>query len=103
MGPPLTWRGWFGTKWWSGGQATWLAGRVERPPLTWASPPRVDVWQPRLGRNRLKPWPASQGVGSAGLPLDPLSLWSGPLGPYVKYTSVVMMILTFGELHFVIP
>jgi hypothetical protein len=49
MGPPLTWRGWFGTKWWPGGQATWLAGRVEQPPLTWASPPRVDAWQPKLG------------------------------------------------------
>jgi hypothetical protein len=30
-------------------------------------------------------------------------LGSGPLGPHVKYTPVVMMILTFGQLHFVIP
>jgi hypothetical protein len=28
---------------------------------------------------------------------------SGPLGPRVKYTPVVMMILTFDQLHFVIP
>jgi hypothetical protein len=26
-----------------------------------------------------------------------------PLGPHVKYTSVVMMILTSGQLYFVIP
>jgi hypothetical protein len=36
-------------------------------------------------------------------PLGPLSLGSGPIGPCVKYTPVVMMILTFGLLHFVIP
>jgi hypothetical protein len=35
--------------------------------------------------------------------LGPLGLGSGPLGPRVKYTPVVMMILTFGQLHFVIP
>jgi hypothetical protein len=39
----------------------------------------------------------------AGRPLGPLGLGSGPLGPHVKYTPVVMMILTFGQLHFVIP
>jgi hypothetical protein len=38
-----------------------------------------------------------------GWPLGPLSLGSGPLGPRVKYTLVVMMILTFSQLHFVIP
>jgi hypothetical protein len=27
----------------------------------------------------------------------------GPLGPRVKYTPVVMLILTFGQLYFVIP
>jgi hypothetical protein len=27
----------------------------------------------------------------------------GPLGALVKYTLVVMMILTFGQHHFVIP
>jgi hypothetical protein len=37
------------------------------------------------------------------LPLVPLSLGSGPLGPCVKYNPMVMMILTFGQLHFVIP
>jgi hypothetical protein len=26
-----------------------------------------------------------------------------PLGPHVKYTPVVIMILIFGQLHFVIP
>jgi hypothetical protein len=28
---------------------------------------------------------------------------SSPLRPHVKYTLVVMMILTFDQLHFVIP
>jgi hypothetical protein len=46
---------------------------------------------------------AHQGVGLASRPLGPLSLGSGPLGLHVKYTPVVMMILTFGQLHFVIP
>jgi hypothetical protein len=36
-------------------------------------------------------------------PLGPLGLGFGPLGPRVKYTPMVMMILTFGQLHFVIP
>jgi hypothetical protein len=35
--------------------------------------------------------------------LGPLGLGSAPLGPCVKYTPMVMMILTFGQLHFVIP
>jgi hypothetical protein len=103
MEPPLTWRARFGTRWRPGGQATWPGGRVERPPPTQPSPPRVDVWQPRLGLNHLKPWPAGQGVGPAYWPLGPLGLGSGPLGPHVKYTPVVMMILIFVQLHFVIP
>jgi hypothetical protein len=96
MGPPPTWRGWFGARWRPGGQATWPADQVDRPPPTRPSPPRVDAWQPRLGPNRLKPWPADEGVGPACRPLDPLSLGSGRLGPRVNYTLVVMMILTFG-------
>jgi hypothetical protein len=67
------------------------------------SPPHVNTWQPRLGPNRLKPWPVGQGVGSTGQPLGPLGLASGPLGPRVKYTPMMMMILAFGQLHFVIP
>jgi hypothetical protein len=39
----------------------------------------------------------------AGRPLGLLGLGFGPLDPHVKYTPVVMMILTFGQLHFVIP
>jgi hypothetical protein len=96
MGPPPTWRDRFGARWWPAGQATWSTGQVERPPPTRASPPRVDAWQRRLGTNRLKQYPA-------GRPLGPLSLGSGPLGPRVKYPPMVMMILTFGQLHFVIP
>jgi hypothetical protein len=38
-----------------------------------------------------------------GRPMGPLDLGSGPLGPHVQYTPVVMMILTFGQLYFVIP
>jgi hypothetical protein len=36
-------------------------------------------------------------------PLGPFGLGFGPFGPYVKYTPMVMMILTFAQLHFVIP
>jgi hypothetical protein len=39
---------------------------------------------------------------SAGQPLGPLDLGSGPLDPCVKYTPMVMMILIFGQLHFFI-
>jgi hypothetical protein len=77
--------------------------RVERTPLTRPYHPHVDVWQPRLGLNCLKPWPVGEGVGPIDWPLGPLGLGSGLLGPHVKYTPVVMMILTFGQLHFVIP
>jgi hypothetical protein len=39
-----------------------------------------------------------QGVGPAG------QAWGlAPLGPCVKYTTVVMIILIFGQLHLVIP
>jgi hypothetical protein len=89
MGPQPTWRCRFGTRWWP-------VGLVERPPLTRASPRHVDAWQLRLGPNCLKPWPTGQ-------PLGPLGIGSGPLGPHVKYTPVVMMVLTFGQHHFVIP
>jgi hypothetical protein len=77
-------------------------GWVEWPPPTQASP-HVDAWQPRLGLNYLKPWPASQGVGPTCRPLGLRGMGSGPLDPRVKYNPVVMMILTFGQLHFVIP
>jgi hypothetical protein len=82
--------------WWLGGQNARPADHVDQPPLTQASPPRVDMWRPRLGANRLKPWPC-------GRPLGPFSLEFGLLGPRVKYTPTVMMILTFGQIHFVIP
>jgi hypothetical protein len=85
------------------GQPSHMAGRVELSPPNQPSPPHVDAWQARLRSNRLKPWPADQGVGPASWPLCPLGLESGPLGPRVKYTPVVMMILIFGQLHFVIP
>jgi hypothetical protein len=39
---------------------------------------------------------------AGGWPLGPLGLGFGPLGPRVKYTPVVMLILAFGQLHFVI-
>jgi hypothetical protein len=38
-----------------------------------------------------------------GWPAGPFSLGFGQLSPCVKYTHVVMMILTFGQLYFVIP
>jgi hypothetical protein len=43
------------------------------------------------------------GIQPASWPLGPFSLEFGPLSPRVKYTLMVMMILTFGQLHFVIP
>jgi hypothetical protein len=94
-GTSTAWRGRFGAGWWPASRVLW-------PPPTRASP-RVDAWQPRHGANNLKPWPASQGVGPASQPLGPLHLGSGPLGPRVKYTPVVMMIFTFGPLQFAIP
>jgi hypothetical protein len=66
---------------------SWPAGwtGLNRLSLPTRASPRVDAWKPRLGQNRLKPWPA-------GRPLGPLSLGSSPLGPCVKYTPVVLMI-----------
>jgi hypothetical protein len=75
----------------------WPTDRVERPPPTRPSPPCVDMWKPRLRPNRLKTWLARR---PAPRPIRP-GVW--PLGPHVKYTPMVMMILTFGQLHFVIP
>jgi hypothetical protein len=63
----------------------------------------VDAWQQGLRLNRLTPLSAGEGVAPASRPLGPLDLGSSPLGPHVKYTLVVMMILTFGKLDFVIP
>jgi hypothetical protein len=102
MEPALTWIGQFGVRWRPGGQAMWPARQVERSPLTQPSPPHVDAWQLRLRLNRLKPWQTGHGVGPAGRPLGPVGLGSGPLGPHVKYTPIVMMILTISQLHFVI-
>jgi hypothetical protein len=93
MGPPLTWGGQFGARWWLAGQAMWPVGRVEWLPPTRAFPPRVDVWQPSLGPNRLKLWPAGRPLGAFGL----VRTWS-----MCQIHYVVMMILTFGQLHFVI-
>jgi hypothetical protein len=56
----------------------------------------------KLGLNRHKTCPTGQGVGPASHPLGSLGLGFGPLGPCVKYTPVVMMILIFGQLHFLI-
>jgi hypothetical protein len=85
-GRPAKWqKGQFDARWW-----------LERPPPTRPSPPRVDAWQPRHGLNHLKSWSEGQGFGPVDEPLGPLGVGSGPLGPRVKYTPVVIMILTFG-------
>jgi hypothetical protein len=99
MGPPLTWRGRFGSRWRSDGQATWPAGRVERPPPTFSTNSAFSS-SCRCVATKARAEPPET---LAGRPLGPLGLGSGPLGPRVKYTPVVMMILTFGQLHFVIP
>jgi hypothetical protein len=47
-----------------------------------------------------------EAVGQTGIKrgrLGPFGLGFGPLSPCVKYTAVVMMILTFGQFYFVIP
>jgi hypothetical protein len=72
-GPPPTWRGRFGARWRSGGQAKWPADRVERSPPTfstdsafssscrrvatnaWTKPPQTLV-------GRLAPGPTWPGV-----------------------------------------
>jgi hypothetical protein len=71
-----------------------------------AKPPQTLADWPRSWAGRLAPGPTRRGVWptwSADWPLGPLGVGSGPLGRCVKYTPVVMMILTFGQLHFVIP
>jgi hypothetical protein len=37
MGPPPTWISQFSARWWSGGQAVWPIGRVDRPPPTFST------------------------------------------------------------------
>jgi hypothetical protein len=46
------------------GRPVGWSGLHRHSPLTQACP-HVDAWQPRLGPNRLKPWPIGQGVGPA--------------------------------------
>jgi hypothetical protein len=94
-------------RWWLGGQATCPVGWVEGPPPTFSTDSGFSSSGRRVattvGPNRLKPWLASQRVGPVGRPLGSLALGSGPLGLHVKYTPMVMMILTFGQLHVVVP
>jgi hypothetical protein len=100
MGPPLTWSGQFGTGWLPAGQATWSADRVERLPPTFYT----DSGFSSSFRCVATKAQAEQHQTLTGqLALRPLDLGSGPLGPRVKYTPVVMSILTFCQLHFVIP
>jgi hypothetical protein len=80
-----------------------VAGWVERIPPPSPSSSRVDTCPQSLGSNRLKTWSAGQGAGLADRQLGPFDLGFGPFNPHVKYSLVVMMILKFGQLHFVIP
>jgi hypothetical protein len=102
---------WFG-KQWSCGVVT---ARVQTDAVWSFHHSRWDLHQSTypipLGRSGLtllsrcvatKSW-AEPPQTMANRTLDPLGLGSGPLAPYVKYTTVGMMILTFGQLHFVIP
>jgi hypothetical protein len=68
-------------------------------PSSWTD---VETCQPSPGPSWLKPWPPGQRVVSAGWHLGPPGLGFGPLGPCVKYTPMAMLILAFGQLHFVI-
>jgi hypothetical protein len=87
----------------SGGRPTGWSGLHLLSPPPWPSTPRVDTCPRNRRPNRHITWPVSQGVWPAGRCLCPFSLGFGPLGPTVKYTPVVMMILTFDQLYFVIP
>jgi hypothetical protein len=103
---PPTWQGRFGA---NGHPAGHPCGRSATPlglhrlqasdPSLWTD---VEMCQPSPGPSQLKPWLAGHGVGLASRPLCPLGLGFDPLGPRVKYTLVVMLILTFGQRHFVI-
>jgi hypothetical protein len=75
--------------------ATWLADWVERLPPPWPSSSHVDMCPRSREPDRLKSWPVGRPIGSFGLGF-------GPPRPRVKYTPVAIMILTFGQLHFVI-
>jgi hypothetical protein len=77
----------------------WPTGRVEQPQLTFST----DLGFFSSFRCVATKARAEPPQTLAGRPLGPLSLGFGPLGPRDKYTPVVMMILTLGQLHFVIP
>jgi hypothetical protein len=49
------------------------------------------------------PWGSSTNLEKSVWCQVVASLGFGPLGTCVKYTPVMMMILTFGQLYFVIP
>jgi hypothetical protein len=85
------------------GQPDVWSGLHQLSPLPWPSTPRVDMCPRSHGPNRHKTWLTSHGVWPTDWPLGPFTMGFGPLGPCVKYTPVVMMILTFGQLYFVIP
>jgi hypothetical protein len=77
----------------------WPVGQVEWPPLTFSTDSGFSSSCKHVATKAHAKPPQTL----AGRPLGPLSLGSGPLGPRVKYNLVVMMILTFGQLQFVIP
>jgi hypothetical protein len=84
----------------AGGQPMWPVSRVERSPPTFS----MDSGFACSGRHmatkaQAEPPPTL----AAGRSLGSLGLGSSPLGPCVKYTPMVMSILTFDQLHFVIP
>jgi hypothetical protein len=78
--------------------STWSADHSSRPQLSSSLGSfLVNRRRDMSTKSQAKP---TQTV--AGRPLGPLGLGFGPLGLGVKYTPVVMLILTFGQLHFII-
>jgi hypothetical protein len=77
-----------------GGPGSW----VEQPPLTFSTDSGFSSCRHVATKARAEP-PQTL----AGRPLGSLGLGSDPLSPFVKYNPVMMMILMFGQLHFVIP
>jgi hypothetical protein len=110
----LTWRGWFGTRWWSGGQATRPAGRVERPPQTFSTdlsfsssrrhmatkaqpePPQTLPGRPRSWADRPVPrptrpevWPTQSMCQIHPHGDDDFDIWSTSLCHPLKYSNLV--------------
>jgi hypothetical protein len=74
------------------GRSAGWSGLHQLSPQPCPSTPCVDTCPQSHRPNRHKTWPT-------GRPLGPFGLGFGPLGPCIKYTPMVMMILTFCQFY----